>query len=94
MCCVITRFRVIRAVLYVTFGIVGIAGCGVAVMQMGSDPAGSLGDLAVNSAVTAAGVGIFFFDRSVTANLREKVQAEMKNPYLKGDALMDEAPEE
>jgi len=81
-------FRVIRVVMYVTFGVSGIAGCAIAISQMGKDPAQSMSNLAVNAAVLAGGVGIFFFDRSVTSKLREKAEAELKNPYLKGDAVL------
>ena len=56
-------FRVIRVVMYVTFGVSGIAGCAIAISQMGKDPAQSMSNLAVNAAVLAGGVGIFFFDR-------------------------------
>ena len=56
-------------------------------MQMGDSSVNSLENLAVNGGVLAAGVAVFFFDRSVTAKLREQVEAELKNPYLKGDLL-------
>ena len=81
-------FRVIRVVLYVTFGIAGLAGCAIAVSQMGKDPGQAMSNLAVNGAVLAGGVGIFIFDKSVTSKLREKAAAELKNPYLKGDAVL------
>lgn len=42
----------------------------------------------MNGAVLAAGIGVFFFDRSVTSKLREKTENELKNPYLKGDAVI------
>lgn len=84
-------FRIIRQVLYVTFGVTGFAGCVTSVMQMGDKPADSLGNLAVNAAVLAAGIGVFFFDKSVTAKLREKTEEELKNPYLKGDAVIGDA---
>ena len=77
-------FRVVRVIVYVTFGVAGIAGCGIAVSQMGSNPGNSLGNLAVNALVLAVGVGVFFFDQSVTKSLREKMEKEMENPYLKG----------
>ena len=82
-------FRIVRVVLYATFGIAGIAGCGIAVSQVGSDPS-AMKNLAVNAAVTAGGVAIFLFDRSVTASLREKAEAELKSPFLKGDVLLAE----
>ena len=81
-------FGIIRVVLYVTFGISGIAGIGIAASQMGEDPGKSMSNLAVNAAVLAGGVGIFLFDRSLTAKLREKADQELKNPYLKGDAVL------
>lgn len=81
-------FGIIRVVLYVTFGISGIAGIGIAASQMGEDPGKAMSNLAVNAAVLAGGVGIFLFDRSVTAKLREKADQELKNPYLKGDAVL------
>ena len=81
-------FGIIRVVLYVTFGISGIAGIGIAASQMGEDPGKAMSNLAVNAAVLAGGVGIFLFDRSLTAKLREKADQELKNPYLKGDAVL------
>ena len=87
-------FRVIRVVLYVTFGVSGIAGCGIAVSQMGKDPVTAMSNLAVNGAVLAGGVGLFLFDRSVTAKLREKAEQELKNPYLKGDAVLQSKEDE
>ena len=86
-------FRIIRQVLYVTFGVVGLAGVVTSVMQMGDKPGDSLGNLVVNGAVLAAGIGVFFFDRSVTSKLREKVEAELSNPYLKGDAVLGDDEE-
>ena len=80
-------FRVIRVVLYVTFGIAGFAGCGIAISN------GEFGNLAINAVVLAGGVGIFLFDRSVTAGLREKAEKELSNPYLKGDALANDKEE-
>ena len=44
-------FRVVRAVIYVTFGVTGFAGCVTSVMQMGDNPGNSLGNLAVNGGV-------------------------------------------
>lgn len=67
-------FRIVRVVLYVTFGVVGVAGLGIAFVQMGSDPMQSVGNLATNALVLAAGVGLFFFDQSVTSSLREKAE--------------------
>lgn len=86
-------FRIIRQVLYVTFGVVGLAGVVTSVIQMGEKPGNSLGNLVVNGAVLAAGIAVFFFDKSVTSRLREKVKAELSNPYLKGDAVLGEDEE-
>ena len=44
-----------------------------------------MGNLAVNGGVLAAGIAIFFFDQKVTSDLKNKLEEEMKNPYLKGD---------
>ena len=52
------------------------------------------GESAGSALATAAGVAVFFFDRSVTAKLREQVEAELKNPYLKGDLLENGADDE
>ena len=70
-------FRVVRAFIYVTFGITGLAGCVTALLQIGDDASAALGNLAVNGAVLAAGVGVFFFDRSVTSKLREGLEKEV-----------------
>jgi len=88
-------FRVVRVVIYVVFGVAGVAGCGIAVTQMGSNPSESLGNLAVNAVVLAVGIGVFFFDQSVTKSLREKMEKEMENPYLKGGvaSYMEDADE-
>ena len=51
----------------------------------GKDPAAAMGNLAVNGGVLAAGIAIFFFDQKVTSDLKNKLEEEMKNPYLKGD---------
>ena len=79
-------FRVVRVVLYVTFGITGLAGVVLSLLKMGSDP-NALADVGINAAVVAGGVGIFLFDQSVAAKLKEKAEAELSNPYLKGDLL-------
>jgi hypothetical protein len=80
-------FRFVRVVLYATFGLVGLAGCAISFTKLGSDGFDAVGDLGVNLVVLAAGVGTFLFDRSVTAKLREKAEAELANPYLKGDVI-------
>ena len=67
-------FRVVRTFIYVTFGIAGTVGIGLAIFQ------GDMGNVAVNAAVLAAGVGVFFLDRSLTASLREKVRREPSAP--------------
>lgn len=85
-------FRAVRVVLYVTFGIAGLAGVVTSLMQMGDSPGNAMGNLAVNGGVLAAGVGVFFVDQSVTAKLREQTKKELDNPYLKGGLL--DAPEE
>ena len=88
-------FRAVRVVLYVTFGIAGLAGVVTALLQMGSDPSGAMGNLAVNGGVLAAGVGVFFFDKTVTDKLREQTEKELANPYLKKGLLdADEADED
>ena len=79
-------FRVVRVVLYATFGITGLAGVLISATKMGSEPSKALSDLAINAAVLAGGVGIFFFDRSVTAKLREKAEKELANP-VRGTSL-------
>ena len=78
-------FRVVRAVIYVTFGVTGLAGVVTSVMQMEQPDA--MQNLAVNSGVLAAGVATFFLDRAATVKLREQTEAELKNPYLKKDLL-------
>ena len=83
-------FRVVRVVVYATFGVAGLAGVGIALFQMGKDPGAAIENLAINAAVLGAGVGVFIFDRKVTADLRAKAEAEIKNPYLKGDALFED----
>lgn len=45
----------------------------------------AISNLVVNSAVLAAGVGIYVFDQKVTSGLKDKLEDELKNPYLKGD---------
>ena len=86
-------FRVVRVVVYATFGVAGLAGVAISLFHMGKDPSRALSDLAINSAVLGAGVGVFFFDRKVTSDLRAKAEAEVKNPYLKGDAIFEGAEE-
>ena len=44
-------FRAVRQVIFVIFAVVGFAGCGLAIMQMGSNPSDSVINLAVNAAV-------------------------------------------
>ena len=83
-------FRVVRVILYSTFGIAGVAGVGVALFQMGKNPSVAMGNLATNAGVLAAGVAVFFLDQKVTADLREKAEAEMKNPYQKAGMLVEE----
>ena len=61
---------------------------------MGEKPAEAMGNLAVNGGVLAAGVAVFFFDRSVTAKLREKAEKELSNPYLKGGLIIGDDDEE
>ena len=73
-------FSLVRTVMYVTFGIAGLAGVGISISQMGSNTVDSLGNLAVNGLVLAGGIGIYFFDQSVTAKLREKAAEELANP--------------
>ena len=80
-------FRVVRVVLYVAFGITGLAGVAISATKMGADPSKALGDLAVNAAVLAGGVGILLFDRSVTAKLREKTEKELANPVRAGGSF-------
>lgn len=55
-----------RQVLYVCFGVVGVAGVGIGASN------GELGNVAVNGLVTAAGVGIFLFDQKVRTALPEE----------------------
>ena len=76
-------FRIVRTVLYVTFGVAGLAGCGIAISK------GEFMNAAINAIVLGAGVGLFLFDRSITAGLREKAEKELSNPYLKGDLSVD-----
>ena len=83
-------FRVVRVVLYVTFGVVGIAGLGIAITQMGSDPMQSMGNLAINALVLAAGVGLFFFDQNVVRNLRDKAEKESSVYGFLGDEQEEE----
>ena len=44
----------------------------------------------VNGGVLAAGVGVFIFDKTVTAKLREQTEKDLANPYLK-KGLLDNA---
>ena len=71
-------FRVVRVVLYATFGIAGTAGVVTSLLQMGDDPANAMGNLAVNAGVLAAGVAIFFFDKFATDKLREKLETDVR----------------
>mmetsp|Transcript_113763 Transcript_113763/g.179010 ORF Transcript_113763/g.179010 Transcript_113763/m.179010 type:complete len:192 (-) Transcript_113763:71-646(-) len=81
-------FRPVRVVIYATFGISGLAGVIIAATQLGSK-SNALQDLAINLGVLIAGVGIFLFDRKVTADLDEKTRQELSNPYLAGNALRE-----
>eukprot|EP00308_Calcidiscus_leptoporus_P023107 CAMPEP_0119353698 /NCGR_PEP_ID=MMETSP1334-20130426/2804_1 /TAXON_ID=127549 /ORGANISM="Calcidiscus leptoporus, Strain RCC1130" /LENGTH=176 /DNA_ID=CAMNT_0007367045 /DNA_START=13 /DNA_END=543 /DNA_ORIENTATION=+ len=77
-------FRAVRIVVFAIFGIVGLAGCGIALTQLGSDPAGALGNLAVNAGFLGAAAALYVFDQKVQADLRAKLEEELANPYLKG----------
>lgn len=59
-------FRAVRVVLYVVFGVAGLAGVVTSLLQMGSDPAAAQ-NLGVNAGVLAAGVGVFVFDQCAAA---------------------------
>ena len=80
-------FGIVRVIIYVTFGITGVAGIGTSLLQMGDDAGAAMGNLAINAGVLAAGVAVYFVDRSATAALREKAEKELANPYLKGGLI-------
>ena len=42
-------FRVVRVVVYATFGVAGLAGVAISLFHMGKDPSRALSDLAINS---------------------------------------------
>lgn len=74
-------FRYVRTVLYVIFGLVGLAGAGIAVSK------GNMADAGVNSAfLLGAGVA-FVVDQKIQGALTEKAKEEIENPYLKGEML-------
>uniref|UniRef100_A0A7S0PXM2 Uncharacterized protein n=1 Tax=Coccolithus braarudii TaxID=221442 RepID=A0A7S0PXM2_9EUKA len=77
-------FRAVRLVIFIIFGVVGTAGCGVAISQIGSDPMNALGNLVVNAGVLGAGVGVYLFDRKIQTDLKAKLEEDLDNPYLKG----------
>ncbi len=79
-------FGVVRVVLYSCFGVAGVAGCGIALMQ------GDMGNLVVNAGVTAVGVGIFLFDRSMSKKLSDQ-NAELVDA-LGGEEIYAEGADE
>mmetsp|Transcript_125225 Transcript_125225/g.234212 ORF Transcript_125225/g.234212 Transcript_125225/m.234212 type:complete len:231 (-) Transcript_125225:54-746(-) len=87
-------FRLIRGVIYVTFGVTGLAGIVISALQMGKNPASSIANLGINAAVLAAGIAVFLFDRQTTAKFRENAKQELENPFLKGDGVMESEEEE
>ena len=68
-------FRVVRLVLYGVFGLVGLVGVVVAAGQIGDDPGAAFGNIAINGAVLAGGVGAYVFDMKVQGDLKEKARA-------------------
>ena len=81
-------FRLVRTVLYAVFGLVSLAGAGIAVTK------GNMADAGVNGAVFV-GVGVaFLVDQKVQGALAEKAKEEIDNPYLKGEMLFADSVEE
>ena len=77
-------FGIVRVIIYVTFGITGVAGVATSLLQMGDDAGTAMTNLGINAGVLVAGAAVYIFDRKITASLREKAEKELANPYLKG----------
>ena len=67
-----------RTALYAIFGIVGLAGVGIAVMSMGSDPGGSVVNIGINGVVLAAAAGAFLVDSKMQGEAKEELEKAMK----------------
>jgi len=81
-------FRYVRTVLYAIFGLVSLAGAGIAVSK------GNMADAGVNSAfLVGAGAAFFVDQKFVQAALTEKAKEEIENPYLKGEMLFADSEE-
>ena len=81
-------FRYVRTVLYAIFGLVSLAGAGIAVSK------GNMADAGVNSAfLVGAGAAFFVDQKFVQTALTEKAKEEIENPYLKGEMLFADSEE-
>eukprot|EP00965_Chrysotila_dentata_P005327 175213-Pleurochrysis_carterae.AAC.1 len=81
-------FHALRLVIFAIFAIVGLAGVVVSVSQLPSNPA-EFGNVVVNGFVLAVGCAAFVFDQRVQSQLKQKLEDELANPYLKGGAGLE-----